>query len=189
MTDRFDELVGDVADPAERERLRRVHELLLAVEPPPELSPAVEPAALQEPVPLRTRRRGRALAVLAAALAAAAFGAGYLVGDRDAAPERVITMRGAGPERDATASIELLPQDEAGNWPMRVLVRGLEPSRDRTDFYELWLTKDGRLAASCGRFTVHAGLTTVTLSVPYGLRRYDGWVVTRAGSDEILLTT
>jgi hypothetical protein len=27
------------------------------------------------------------------------------------------------------------------------------------------------------------------LSVPYGLRRYDGWVVTRAGSDEILLTT
>ena len=36
--DRFDELVGDIADPAERERLRRVHELLLSVEAPPELS-------------------------------------------------------------------------------------------------------------------------------------------------------
>ena len=189
MTDRFDELVGDVADPVERERLRRVHELLLAVEPPPELSPALETAALQEPMPLRAGRRGRALALLAAGLAAAAFGAGYLVGDREVAPQRVIAMTGTGPERDATASIELLPQDHAGNWPMRVLVRGLEPSRDRSDFYELWLTKNGRLAASCGRFTVHAGLTTVTLSVPYGLRRYDGWVVTRAGSDEILLTT
>jgi hypothetical protein len=29
----------------------------------------------------------------------------------------------------------------------------------------------------------------VTLSVPYGLRAYDGWVVTRAGSDQILLRT
>jgi hypothetical protein len=29
----------------------------------------------------------------------------------------------------------------------------------------------------------------VTLSVPYGLRQYDGWVVTRRGSDRVLLTT
>ena len=72
---------------------------------------------------------------------------------------------------------------------MRVLVRGLEPSRDRSDFYELWLTANGKPIASCGRFVVADGLTTVTLSVPYGLRRYDGWVVTRAGSDAILLTT
>ena len=188
MRDRFDELVGDVDDPHERERLRRVHSLLLSVEPPPERSAALEPARLREP-PSPTRRRGRSLALLAAALAAAAFGAGYLVGARDVAPERVITMSGVGAERDATASIELLPQDESGNWPMNVLVRGLEPSRDRSDFYELWLTKNGKPVDSCGRFTVHPGVTTVTLSVPYGLRRYDGWVVTRAGSDEILLTT
>ena len=186
MQDRFDELVGEVPDRRERERLRRVHELLLSVDAPPELSPASPP----EPVAVApARRRGRALALLAAALAAAAFGAGYLVGGRDAAPERVITMAGAGAERDATASIEVLAQDSAGNWPMRVLVRGLEPSRDRRDFYELWLTANGRPIASCGRFVVAGGLTTVTLSVPYGLRRYDGWVVTRAGSDEILLTT
>ncbi|MGZ8782729.1 MAG: hypothetical protein ACXWZB_04440 [Gaiellaceae bacterium] len=187
MTDRFDELVGEVADPAERDRLRRVHEVLLAVDPPPELSPRLQSAPAR--VPLLPRRRGRALALLAAALAAAAFGGGYLVGARDAAPERVIVMTGVGSESDATASIELLAQDGAGNWPMNVLVRGLETSRDRTDFYELWLTKDGKPFASCGRFIVAGGLTNVSLSVPYGLRRYDGWVVTRAGSDEILLTT
>ena len=181
MSDRFDELVGDVGDQRERERLRRVHELLLSVDAPPELPSGSPPEpAVVTPI----RRRGRALALLAAALAAAAFGAGYLVGGRDA-----ITMTGAGAELDATASIELLPQDKAGNWPMRVLVRGLEPSRDRADFYELWLTANGKPIASCGRFVVAGGLTTVTLSVPYGLRRYDGWVVTRAGSDDVLLTT
>ena len=100
-------------------------------------------------------------------------------------------MAGVNDGRGASASIEVLPQDaeEDGNWPMRVLVRGLEPSKDRTDYYELWLTKDGKLADSCGRFLVHPGLTTVMLTVPYGFRHYDGWVVTRRGSDEILLTT
>ena len=187
MSDRFDELVGDVADPGERDRLRRVHALLLSVDPPPEL----ETAAVPEPVRLLPRRRVRALALLAAALAAASFGAGWLAGarDGDVEPERVIAMNGTGETRGATASIELLPQDESGNWPMLVLVRGLEPSRDRTDFYELWLTKNGRPVDSCGRFTLHPGLTTVTLSVPYGLRNYDGWVVTRAGSERVLLTT
>jgi hypothetical protein len=72
---------------------------------------------------------------------------------------------------------------------MNVVIRGLEPSRDRSDWYELWLTRDGKLAASCGRFIVKAGRNEVRLSVPYGLRRYDGWVVTRRGSDEPLLTT
>ena len=95
----------------------------------------------------------------------------------------------AAPSGDARATIELLPQDASGNWPLRVLVRGLEPSADREDFYELWLTRDGKLADSCGRFTVHPGETEVTLSVPYALRSYDGWVVTRRGSDRVLLTT
>lgn len=187
MSDRFDELVGDVEDPRERERLRRVHALLLSVEAPPELSPEQRSAPANVASP--PKRRGRAAALLAAALAAATFGVGYLVGARDTPPERVITMSGVGAERDATASIELLPEDDAGNWPMRVLVRGLEPSRDRDDFYELWLTDGGKPVASCGRFIVGGGLTRVMLSVPYGLRRYDGWVVTRAGSSEILLTT
>jgi hypothetical protein len=98
-------------------------------------------------------------------------------------------MSGVSEGRGASASIELLPQDDSGNWPLNVLLRGLQPSKDRTDYYELWLTKDGKLADSCGRFTVHPGLTKVTLSVPYGLKRYDGWVVTRRGSDSVLLRT
>ena len=191
MSDRFDDLLEGIDDPREQERLRRVHELLLSVEAPPELSPALQEAPLPAPVPLLPRRRRGALALLAAALAVAAFGAGWLGGARsnDVAPEREIVMSGVGESRGSFATIELLPQDASGNWPMRVLLRGLEPSADRSDYYELWLTKDGELADSCGRFTVHAGLTTVTLSVPYGLRQYDDWVVTRRGSDEILLTT
>ena len=83
----------------------------------------------------------------------------------------------------------MLPQDEAGNWPMNVVVRGLTPSRDRSDYYELWLTRGGKLVDPCGRFIVHTGVTKVVLSVPYGLRRYDGWVVTRHDSDVPLLAT
>jgi hypothetical protein len=188
VNERFDELVGKIEDPAERQRLMRVHELLLSVDAPPELPVALESAPVPKPEPLLPRRRRRALVLLAAALAAASFGAGWLAGagDGDAEPELVIAMSGQG---GATGSIELLPQDASGNWPMNVLVRGLEPSRDRADYYELWLTKDGKLAEPCGRFTLHPGVTTVTLSVPYGLRNYDGWVVTRRGSDKILLTT
>jgi hypothetical protein len=190
VRDGFEDLVGEIDDPAERERLRRVHELLLSVDPPPELSPAVD-GPLPAPTTLFPRRRRAALALLAAALAAAAFGAGWLGGARsdDVALERVISMAGVGEGRGGFASIELMHEDGAGNWPMRVVVRGLEPSRSRSDFYELWLTKKGEPADSCGRFIVEPGLTKVTLTVPYALREYDGWIVTRAGSDKPLLTT
>ena len=189
--DRFDELVGDIDDPVERERLRRIHELLLSVEAPPERPAATAPAPIPAPVAFLPRRRRVALALIAAALAAALFGSGYLIGGRsdDVEAVRVIPMAGVNDGRGASASIELLPQDESGNWPFNFRLRGLEPSKGRADYYELWLTKDGELADSCGRFTIHAGLTTVMLSVPYGLRAYDGWVVTRRGSDRVLLTT
>ena len=72
---------------------------------------------------------------------------------------------------------------------MDVHVSGLEPTAGTEDWYELWLTKDGEAIASCGRFTVDADETTVRLSVPYKLRGYDGWIVTRRGSDTPLLTT
>jgi hypothetical protein len=197
VSDRFDELLGGVEDPGERERLRRVHELLLAVDPPPDVSPAAASSAsgpelvLQEHKLSRRRRPLLLAAALAALLAVAAFGAGFLAGDRAGEPEtvRVIPMSGVGPERDAAAEIELLEEDAAGNWPMRVVLRGLEPSRDRDDWYELWLTSDGELTGSCGRFMVNPGETAVTLTVPYGLRAYDGWVVTRRGSSEVLLST
>ena len=193
MSDRFEGLLDGIDDPRERDRLRRVHELLLSVDPPAELSPAVKEAPLPEPVRLTPRRRRGALALVAAALAATVFGVGWLAGARsdDIEPVRTIGMQGVGASRGSLATIEILPQDaeENGNWPMRVFVRGLEPSKDRNDYYELWLTKGGKLADSCGRFIVHRGVTTVTLTVPYGFRQYDGWVVTRRGSDRVLLTT
>lgn len=193
MKDSFDDLIDDGVglDDVERARLRRVHELLLQVGPPPEVAPELRQPPTEEPVRLLQRRRRAPLALAAAAIALAVFGAGYLVGDRAAAPgvERTIAMEGAASAPAASAAIELLEEDDAGNWPMRVRLRGLEPSEDREDFYELWLTRDGELAESCGRFTIHEGVTEVTLSVPYRLRGFDGWVVTRRGSDEPLLTT
>jgi hypothetical protein len=189
VTKRFEELIGAPEDlgPEERARLRRVHDLLLQVPPPPEV-----PRSLRTPsvVRLRPQRRRWVPALIAAALLAAAFGTGYVVG-RNGDPEviRTISMTGVGEGRGAVATIELLPADDAGNWPMDVRVSGLEPNARGGDWYELWLTKDGKLIASCGRFTVEAGETTVRLSVPYRLRGYDGWVVTRRGSDEVLLTT
>ena len=193
MKDRFDDLIDDgvALDDVERARLRRVHELLLQVGPPPEVAPDLRQPPTEEPVRLLQRRRRAPLALAAAAIVLAVFGAGYLVGDRAAAPgvERTIAMEGAASAPAASAAIELLEEDDAGNWPMRVRLRGLEPSEDPEDFYELWLTRDGELAESCGRFTIHEGVTEVTLSVPYRLRGFDGWVVTRRGSDEALLTT
>ena len=191
MKERFDELVGPIEDPGEHDRLRRVHQLLLSVDPPPEVSPALQAPIPAEPVQRLPRRRRAALALLAAALAAAAFGAGWFANERSGDVEAValIPMTGTAQARGATALIELLPQDESGNWPMNVRLRGLTPSRDRSDYYEMWLTKGGKLTDPCGRFTVHTGLTNVTLSVPYGLRQYDGWVVTRHGSDVPLLST
>jgi len=192
VKDSFNELVGGAdLSAAERERLLRVHELLLEVGPPPEVAPELRAPPRAQPVPLLPRRRRTALALIAAAVGLTVFGIGYLVGSRSAEPaaERQLTMTGVGEASAARGTIELLADDEAGNWPMRVLVRGLQPSADRDDYYELWLTKDGELAATCGRFTVHDGVTEVTLSVPYGLRGYDGWVVTRAGSEEPLLST
>jgi hypothetical protein len=186
----FEELVGEDLEPAERERLRRVHELLVAAGPPPELPPELragrEGGAV---VPLRRvgrRRTGPAL-ILAAALAAAAFGAGFLVGDRsdaEAAPERTVVMRGGG----ARASLAIFPRDDAGNWPMEMTVRGLPELPDGRS-YELWLTKDGRPDARCGTFVVAGAKTVVPLNAPYRLTDYDGWIITRTGSRTTLLTT
>ena len=72
----------------------------------------------------------------------------------------------------------VLTADKAGNWPMRFTVQGL-PQLPRGGYYELYLTRHGRIAAACGTFNVHGGRTTVSLNAPYHLREYDGWVVTR----------
>jgi hypothetical protein len=172
----FDELVGRDLPEAERQRLRRVHDLLVAAGPPPEL-----PQALATP-PVRAfgRRRVAAL-LLAAALAVAAFGAGWaLRGDDEVAFEvrRAVEMNGtSNAPAGSWGRIELGHPDAQGNWAMLVTVSGLRPLPEG-GYYELLLTRDGEPIATCGSFKVKSrGETTVRLGASYDLGDFDGWVV------------
>ena len=117
----FHDLVGEDLPAAERERLRGVHDLLVAAGPPPELSPALERApSVGGSVHFLPRRRRGAVLLLAAALAAAAFGGGFLTGavTRGGGTKSVtvvIPMHGTAAVPNARASIALLTADKAGN--------------------------------------------------------------------------
>jgi Anti-sigma-K factor rskA len=185
----FDDLVGGEVEGAERERLRRVHDLLVAAGPPPELPPSlVAPEEGGTVVPFRgpSRRRLAVAAILAAAVAAAAFGIGFFAGgegdEESAADPTYVVELSDGDE--GRASLAVYDADEAGNWPMRMTVQGLEDG----ETYELWLTRDGRLVRLCGTFAAGADRTVVELNAPWELSRFDGWVVTRAGTERPVLT-
>ena len=173
MSPDFDELVGGDLPAAERERLRRVHELLLAAGPPPRM-----PERLAFPPVRSLRRRRIAITALAGALAVAAFGAGWsLRGDDDFDVRRAVPMHSTANAPGADATIELGWADDEGNWPMLVTVSGLKPLPEG-GYYELVLTKDGDPVAVCGSFKPNpAGATKVRLGASYDLRDFDGWVV------------
>ena len=188
----FDELVGEGLDRRERERLLRVHELLVAAGPPPHATRAVPPTVTGEVVHLArpTRRRG-ALVALAAALGVLLFAVGVVVGSSRDAPGTfdVETMVGTPAAPGATGSIELFDADQAGNWPMEISVAGLAPSAGGST-YELWLTSGGELGALCGSFLIEPdGTAVVPMNAPYRLNEFDGWVVVEEGSTTPLLTT
>jgi hypothetical protein len=189
------DLVGDDVPREELQRLGRVHELLVRAGPPPELpGELAEPPQPEGTVALLPRRRWRTLAALAAAFVLAAFGAGWLASSaRDSGGETFpaidfrVPMHGTPAAPNAVASIAVAERDEAGNWPLAMTVRGL-PELPENSLYELWLTKDGKLAALCGPFSTD-GDDVAYLNAPYRLRDYDGWVVTRAGNQRFLLRT
>jgi hypothetical protein len=192
----FRDLVGEDLTPEERDRLEQVHELLIAAGPPPELPPALaEPSTeLDEPTGLPRRRTGAVLA-LAAALALAAFLGGFIAGRTDGDnfnSVRAIPMHGVGAAQAASGTIDLGQLDSQGNWPLQVKVSHL-PSPPKNGYYEMFLTRDGKIAATCGTFNVHGSTATVRLNAPYNLRRFDGWVVTleRPGNNghQVMLTT
>jgi len=170
----FDELIGRDLPAGDRERLRRVHELLVAAGPPPEMP------RLVTPFPARPHPRRRVAALLiAATLALAAFGAGWLLGGTNDEFEvrRAVPMRSTENAPNASALIELGYPDDEGNWPMLVTVRGLKPLPEG-GYYELLLTLDGRPVAVCGSFKVKSeGATTVRLGASYDLSNFDGWVI------------
>ncbi len=204
MTDFHDLIDTDDLSDDEEERLRRMHDLLLRVGPPPDL-----PAGLLRPpserheaevaetevaetnvVPFRARgnpRRIRIALAAAAAVAAAAFGGGYLFGHSNTgtfASARDVPMHAiAGVGTQAVGLVKVGSIDSDGNWPLEMKVSGL-PKQPAGDYYELWLTRHGKPFVSCGTFRIQSNTATVRFSVPYALSHYGGWVVTTVASGD-----
>jgi hypothetical protein len=186
----FDDLVGRDVSPAERERLHRAHELLVAAGPPPELSPELEAVpwpddALQPLFGRRKEKRGRRPVLLAAALATAIF-VGFLLGQATSTDNsssisatKTVEMHGTALAQNALATLKLGKVDPAGNWPMVLHVSGL-PKLQNGGYYALYLTKGGRPLVSCGTINV-SGATSVRMSAAYALEHFDknGWVIVR----------
>jgi hypothetical protein len=172
-------LIGEEGTPEENERLRRVHELLVAAGPPPALpaSLAYAPEQLGHLLPLR-RHRFQATLAAAAAAVAVAFGAGYLLGNHGSgfSSKYAVGMHGIGDAAGASAKIQIAAADAEGNWPLLLRIQGLKPLPNG-GWYELYLTKNGKLAGLCGPFKTGTGATVVHMSVPYHLGRDVGWVV------------
>jgi hypothetical protein len=179
----FDELVGGDLEPAERARLERVHELLIAAGPPPASAPTA-------PIELRPRRRRGALLAIAAALAVSAFALGAALVDASSRPvDFAVSMEGTPAATAATASLVVYDVDAAGNWPMELTVERLPPAESGRP-YELWLTRGGELDALCGGFlTDENGSATVPMNAPYAFDDSVGWVVVEKGTTTPLLTT
>jgi len=211
MTDFHDLIDTDDLSFDEEERLKRMHELLLKVGPPADLPSTLLRAPSEAPndsreaaeiVPFPSRAGGRGVRVallLAAALAAAAFGGGYLFGHSKSpntfASARLVPMHAiaGGQDVSAVGLVKVGHIDSGGNWPLQVHVSGL-PKQPTGDYYELWLTKNGKPYQSCGTFRIQGRSTTVRFTVPYTLSHYSGWVVTSVapGGDEpgqTLMTT
>jgi hypothetical protein len=182
----FDELVGLDVEEAERDRLRRVHALVVEAGPPAELPPGLESGPTLA-MTLPRRRQGhlpRRMMLLAAAIVvlALAFLGGYIAANNGGGPAAAKTLELVGTRSApaALASLRIEPADSAGNWPMQLTVTGL-PKLPPHAFYEVYLVRNGKAYAPCGTFAVAgaAHSTSVTLNAPYRLRPGDSWIVTR----------
>lgn len=182
----FRELVGDEGGDEDLDRLRQVHDLLVAAGPPPELSMRVaEPPEVEHSKVLEfKRRRPATLLAVGIAAAAAAFVIGYGVGQRQNSfdAQASVPMHGVGTQLVARGDVQIGSHDTGGNYPLQMKVEGLRHV-PKGGWYELLLSKKGKPTASCGDFIVDGGETTVRMSVPYDLpdwhqkKLYDGWVV------------
>ena len=182
----FDELVGTDLSPGERERLERVHELLVAAGPPP---PEVVPVA---PVELQPHRRRGALLALAAALAVAAFALGAALVDGASGRERRLhrdddrnAERG---ERDGVA--RRVRHRRGGELADGADGRGAPAGAERPPVRALADARTAELGALCGGFLTDAdGSAVVPMNAPYRFDEFDGWVIVEEGSQKPLLTT
>jgi hypothetical protein len=179
----FIDLVGDDGSQEELEQLRRAHDLLLAAGPPPELSPRIAEAPAEVAAPKRRlprKRRGTAF-LLAAGIAAAAFGVGLLIGNRGSGdfPTNQTAKPMHPPSASGTARGSLLvgERDSAGNWPLLVRASGLRELRNR-DYYEVFLVRGQKIRLFCGSFNQDPdGRIEVRFTVPYRIKEGDRWIV------------
>ena len=184
----FEDLVGHDLPDEEKARLRRVHDLLVAAGPVPELPPSLqeprigterEPERQHEGVfQLLPRRRVGAALALAAAVALIAFVGGYIAGFRHNGFSAQYSVRmHALAGGAASADIKIGTRDSHGNLPLRLDVRDLPPVKN--GYYEMYLTHGGH-RWTCGTFAGGGSSTVkVRLSVPYRLGKGDGWIVVK----------
>lgn len=184
-TPEFRDLVGEGLPPGEHERLERVHEMLIAAGPPPELPPELAEApdgrgniAELEPTGLPRRRIGAALA-LAAAIALIAFVGGYLAGYRHTSKTFESVRTVALTNDKAQAVVRFGPRDANGNTPMLVKVEGLQ-KLPASDYYVLYMTRDGKPIVVCTSFNVRGPRsTTLRFPVAYDPADFDGLQLAR----------
>ena len=196
----FRDLVGGDLPPEEAERLRRVHELLVAAGPPPELPPQlqepVEPEKPRDNVSFLPRRRTGLLLGIAAAIALTAFLGGFISGERHGSPFNEVAqlpMHGTTAASKASALLYVGKRDSAGNWPLKVDVKNLAPL-PKGEYYEMFNSRGAYArAASCGTFRAAGNTDGLRLNAPFSLKGVTGWVVTveRPGSGKhpVVLTT
>jgi anti-sigma-K factor RskA len=201
MTDRpsFEELAGgEDLSPEEAARLERVHDLLVAAGPPAELPPHLlepQPEQQRDNVSFLPRRRVGALLGIAAAIALAALLGGYVLGQRHAPFDEAgsVQMHSTVAASTASAVIHVGKADSAGNWPLKLDVKGL-PELPKGQYYEMFLSRGAdKRAASCGTFRVSGSTDDIRLNAPYRLNAFNGWIVTRekpgSNAHPVVLTT
>jgi hypothetical protein len=185
----FRELIGNDLEPAERERLERVHDMLIAAGPPPELPQELaDPPRQQGKLVELARRRLRTGLVLAAAIVITAFAAGYLLGARgeESTSGSFTAVKTAvlGKSASRLAVVRIGDLDENGNRPMEVTVDGLD-RLSGGDYYTLFMTRNGKPIVTCGTFNVRDdGVTTLRLTSAYDLARFDGMMLSRYSAKE-----
>jgi hypothetical protein len=96
--------------------------------------------------------------------------------------------RGTQAAPSAVASLVVFEKDDDGNWPMELTVHNLPPLGE-DGRYELRLTRRGQVGPSCGTFFVASDRAVAHLNAPYKLKQYDGWVIVRERSREVLVRT
>ena len=182
---KFQDLVGEGLPPTEHERLERVHEMLIAAGPPPELPPALEEVPdgrgnvrELEATGLPRRRIGAALA-LAAAIALLAFVGGYLAGYKHTSNTFESVRTVALTNSEAQAVVRFGPRDANGNTPMLVKVEGLK-KLPAGDYYTLYMTMGGKPVVVCGSFNVRGPRsTTLRFPVAYDPANFNGLEIAR----------